>query len=216
MSAIEAQREPMPAATLEEQHVEQAGMLSRIRDMAVNAWETAVRHPKETLAVGVASLALAQAAELTVDAAPVEAKGSAGTGNLRSCTRLPKIVRATLSKPGQLEQQWFLKENFPDLSDETCGDIKRDVQIKTQLKRHGHWITTNNWDEVFFLETPEQSRKGGPAVQVIGTGHDMKAKCGDKAGFKVRVQAEDTATHKIVAQRVGGPYRVKILPGLCN
>lgn len=215
------QTEPMPSA-IESQPVEdRAGALSRMREMAVNAWETVSRNPKEKLAILLASVACEQAAELALNPTPAKA----GVGNpYQVCVKRPKIFGAKLFLNHGKTESFSSSEEFPDLTGEqfqACADTRRLAQRKLQVKQGNTWVTiTRNPSWTPFLYhgwggvTDTQSREArhtGLNLTLVARNEPKKfmAGCHSKAREEIRIQAQNTTTGDIEAQRtMTHPFKI--------
>lgn len=221
---MEAQYEPIIPASIEQSPETQAGVLSRIRGMAVNAWETASRHPKELLAISAASFACAQAAELSLEAAPV----AADAGNVPTATALkqecvqaglvrPTVIYAKMAYPGnKYQQNVSTSVSFEDMPIDCRGEYDRRSSIRFELqnyKNHKQWFTMNvpKW----YPLAGNAGGAVGPSIQP--TGHEGSwiyyHPTPGPGRTHVRELIRNTVTDsngKIVAQKVIATVPVKV------
>lgn len=198
---------PNPAEASVEAPAAQAqpGVLSRIGNAARNAWETVTRHPKEILAIGAASFACAQAAELVFSADPVAASGTAtatASSLKQKCGKdiftAPQIIDDVMNNPGKRTQSIQINLGFGQVDPACDGHFTRQALIMPQLVRHGHIVNENPTWTPLLKKNPNDSTTAG--ILDFNSANEPKRywRPGDKARFLLRLQERNSATHKLV------------------
>lgn len=214
-----------PALSAPEQPVEleeeRAGVLSRVREMAVNAWDTVSRHPKTVLAIGAASLSLAYGAETLFNPEPVKADPNVPTathkGNLQQycgsqmlAKKTYKVKEADMGKPGQKFQDVYIRMHFNPVDPACNGNFYRGASVRSFIDRHGKTINENP-DWAPLLMGKNTNGASDPINDTLNSSQDpnLEYRKGDKVFFKLRLQEFSQATNKAV-KTVIEKFRVKV------